>query len=188
MWEVKLPFLDCLWNWSDFVTPHPMTVPIHSTQESSHPHWVKALSNKGFHDPTCIILWSWLLNSFTERRAVSAAAGQLNLQDIRLYGLVILLCPGSLCDWPQSCSRGLFWSEFYEGLHQSMNQINHSENLNKDILWSLIWWRNWEKGFFFFTCPSLYGITVDNLQNHIIIILIFTCLKEQTNGFPPQWI
>lgn len=23
-----LPFLDCLWNWSDFVTPHPMTVPV----------------------------------------------------------------------------------------------------------------------------------------------------------------
>lgn len=32
----RLPFLECLWNWSDFVTPHPMTVPVQSTQQSSH--------------------------------------------------------------------------------------------------------------------------------------------------------
>lgn len=28
-----LPFLECLWNWLDFVTPHPMTVPVHSEPE-----------------------------------------------------------------------------------------------------------------------------------------------------------
>lgn len=28
-----LPFLECLWNWSDFVTPHPMTVPVHREPE-----------------------------------------------------------------------------------------------------------------------------------------------------------
>lgn len=31
----SLPFLECLWKGLDFVTPHPMTVPVRNTKQTS---------------------------------------------------------------------------------------------------------------------------------------------------------
>lgn len=60
--------------------------------------------------------------SFTEREiALAAAGGELKLQDVELCALLIPLYPlvrslTSVIDL-NPASRGLFWSEFYEGLH-----------------------------------------------------------------------
>jgi len=104
-----LPFPEFLWNWLDFETPHPMTVPVQSTKQSSH--YVKAIRGDNVINPkllstrNALLFWSHKTDFTTTRSNLLqsswpcsltewkvergwSSAGELELEDVRPFNLI----------------------------------------------------------------------------------------------------
>lgn len=110
-----LPFLECLWNWSDFVTPHPMAVPVHS-EPSKHRmfcikvYWGSIEGRKVLagRNTAPTFLFTYSLSSleasklppFTKWLVTPRQQESRSCMTFDLVPSLILLCASSLCDWP----------------------------------------------------------------------------------------